>query len=248
MLEQPRTVNPCPVTMALYARNPFVTAAEADAADRAAFIRRTYSHLAGAIAAFVALEYVLLHSALGATLASLMLSGRSSWLVVLLAFMGVSWLADKWARSEASPGMQYLGLGLYTVAQAVLFLPLLGMAMVASSPEVIPMAGIITGLLFLGLTATVFLTRKDFSFMRGILTIAGFVALGVIVCSILFGFNLGLIFSAAMVLFAGGSILYTTSNVLLHYRTDQHVAASLALFSGVMLLFWYVLRLLMSRR
>jgi FtsH-binding integral membrane protein len=64
----------------------------------------------------------------------------------------------------------------------------------------------------------------------------------------IFGFNLGVIFSGAMVLFAGGSILYTTSNVLHHYRTDQHVAASLALFSGVMLMLWYVLRILMSRR
>ena len=234
--------------MSLYAQNPFVTAAEADAADRAAFIRRTYAHLAGAIAAFVGLEYVLLNSALGAQLVNLMLGGRSSWLIVLLAFMGVSWLADKWARSDASPGMQYLGLGLYTVAQAVIFLPLLVIAMVKSTPEVIPMAGIITGLLFAGLTATVFITRKDFSFMRGILAVGGFVALGVVICSLLFGFNLGLIFSGAMVLFAAGSILYTTSNVLLHYRTDQHVAAALALFSGIMLLLWYVLRILSSRR
>jgi len=162
--------------------------------------------------------------------------------------MGVSWIADKWARSDASPAMQYLGLGLYTVAQAVIFLPLMLIAAHRSSPDVIPMAGIITGLLFVGLTATVFLTRQDFSFMRGILTVGGFVALGVIACSLIFGFNLGLIFSAVMVLFAAGSILYTTSNVLLHYRTDQHVAASLALFSGVMLLLWYVLRILMSRR
>ena len=234
--------------MSLYAQNPFVTAAEADAADRAAFIRRTYTHLAGAIAAFIGLEYLLLNSAVGGKLVNLMLGGRSSWIVVLLAFMGVSWLADKWARSDASPAMQYLGLGLYTVAQAVIFLPLLVIAMVQSTPDVIPMAGIITGLLFVGLTATVFITRKDFSFMRGILMVGGFVALGVIICSIVFGFNLGLIFSGAMVLFAAGSILYTTSNVLLHYRTDQHVAASLALFSGVMLLLWYVLRILMSRR
>lgn len=234
--------------MSLYAQNPFTTVADAAAADRAAFIRRTYGHLAGAIAAFIVLEYALLHSSLGGTLIELMLGGRSSWLIVLLAFMGVSWLADKWARSDASPAMQYLGLGLYTVAEAVIFLPLIAIAVFKAGAEVLPMAGIITGLLFAGLTATVFMTRKDFSFMRGILTIGGFIALGVIVCSMLFGFNLGLFFSAAMVLFAGGSILYTTSNVMLHYRTDQHVAAALALFSGVMLLLWYVLRLLMSSR
>lgn len=49
-----------------------------------------------------------------------------------------------------------------------------------------------------------------------------------------------------MVLFAAGSILYTTSNILHHYRADQHVAAALSLFAGVALLFWYVLQVVMS--
>jgi FtsH-binding integral membrane protein len=49
-----------------------------------------------------------------------------------------------------------------------------------------------------------------------------------------------------MILLASGYILYDTSNVLHHYRTDQYVAASLALFAAVALLFWYVLRLLME--
>jgi len=55
---------------------------------------------------------------------------------------------------------------------------------------VIPTAGAITGLLFLGLTVTAFSTRKDFSFLRGALTIGSFVALGIIVCSIFIGFIL----------------------------------------------------------
>ncbi len=228
--------------------NPFVTVADAPSADRARFIRQTYLHLAGAILGFVVLEYLLLHSELGYKLAGLMLGGQYSWLVVLGCFMGVSWLADKWARSEAGPAMQYLGLALYTAAQAVIFLPLMFMAAYHSSPDVIPMAGIITGLLFAGLTATAFMTRKDFSFLRGVLTVGGFVAMGVIVCSILFGFNLGLFFSGAMVLFAAGSILHTTSNIIHHYRPGQHVAASLALFAGVMLLLWYVLQILMRIR
>ncbi len=36
-----------------------------------------------------------------------------------------------------------------------------------------------------------------------------------------------------MVVFASGYILYDTSNVLHHYRTEQYVAASLALFASV---------------
>lgn len=228
--------------------NPFVTVAEAASADRAQFIRRTYLHLAGAILAFVCLEAMLLQMPGIEGLVQKM-TGGMGWLVVLGAFMLVSWLADKWARSDASPAMQYLGLGLYVVAETVIFAPLLYIAIhYSGDPALLPMAAIITGLLFAGLTATVFVTRKDFSFMKGILMVGGFIALGVIICSIVFGFSLGLVFSSVMVLFAGGSILYTTSNIMLHYRTDQHVAASLALFAGVMLLLWYVIRILMSLR
>ena len=110
----------------------------------------------------------------------------------------------------------------------------------------IPTAGLMTLLLVLGITATVFITRKDFSFMRGILSIGSFVALGFIICSMIFGFSLGLVFASVMVLFAAGSVLYTTSNILHHYSTNQHVAASLALFSSVALLFFYILQVLMS--
>jgi FtsH-binding integral membrane protein len=97
-----------------------------------------------------------------------------------------------------------------------------------------------------GITATAFITKKDFSFLGGILTIGGFVALGIIVASIIFGFGLGLIFAGAMAIFASIAILYTTSNLIHRYRTDQYVAASLALFAGVALLFWYLLHILMS--
>lgn len=229
-------------------QNPFLTAADADADERKIFIRRTYLHLAAAILSFVMLEAVLLRLPGIENLIGMMVGGFG-WLITLGAFMAVSWLADKWARSEASQNMQYLGLGLYVAAESVIFLPLLYIAAFkAGDPALIPMAGVITGLLFVGLTATAFMTGTDFSFLRGALMIGGMVAMGVVLCSIIFGFSLGLIFAAVMVLFAGGSILYTTSNIIHHYRTDQHVAASLALFSGVMLLFWYILRILMGSR
>lgn len=227
--------------------NPFLAAADAEPADRALFIRRTYLHLAGAILAFVVLEAALL-SMPGARQLAAKMTGGMGWLVVLVSFMAVSWIADKLARSDAAPSVQYLGLGLYVVAEAFIFLPLMVIAIFYSSPDVVPTAGLITALLFAGLTATAFITRKDFSFLKSILTMGGFVAIGVIVCSLIFGFTLGLFFSAVMVFFAAGSILYTTSNIIHHYRTNQHVAASLALFSGVMLLLWYVLRIVMGSR
>ena len=232
--------------MALNYENPFVSAADADAEERQTFIRRTYLHLAMAIFSFVVLEAVLLNAPGIGGLVDTMIG---NWWAVLLTFVAVSWVADKWARSGVGQGMQYLGLGLYVMAEAVIFVPLLHVVMYrVGDPAIIPMAGIITGLLFVGLTATAFMTGVNFSFLRGALAIGGMVAMGVIICSMMFGFSLGIVFSAAMVLFAGGSILYTTSNIIHEYRTDQYVAASLALFSGVMLLLWYVIRILMAAR
>jgi FtsH-binding integral membrane protein len=219
---------------------------EAAPEARALFIKRTYTHLAMAILAFIGLEIILFQSGLAQAMAQVMVGGKLSWLVVLGAFMIVSWVAEKWARSTTSLGIQYIGLSVYVVAEAIIFVPLLYIAAYFASPDVIPMAAIITGLLFLGLTVTAFTTRKNFSFLGGILKIGSFVALGVIVASILFGFTLGLLFSSIMVAFAAGAILYTTSNIIHEYNTDQHVAASLSLFASVALLFWYVLRILIA--
>ncbi len=230
------------------AANPyesFSTAALAGVDERADFITKTYLHLAGAIGAFVILEALLLQAPFTEPLVQRMMGGRFSWLVVLGLFMGVSWLANSWARSATSITTQYAGLALYVVAEAVIFLPLLFFAR-RLSPDTIPAAGLITLVLFGAMTAIVLITRKDFSFMRSALIFGGIAALGLIVVSIVFNFNLGPIFCVAMVALACGYILYETSNVLHHYHIGQHVAASLALFAAVALMFWYVLRLVMA--
>lgn len=212
---------------------------------KAAFIRKTYAHLGGAIAAFALLEYQLISLGFGEQAMAILATSKWSWLVVLAAFMGVSYVADKWARSGASRELQYAGLGLYVVAEAIIFLPLIYMAEIVA-PGAIQNAALITGALVTGITLTVFTTRKDFSFLRPALTMGGMIALGLIVASIVFGFQLGMFFSAVMIVFAAGHVLYSTSNILHHYQEEQHVAASLALFSGVALMFWYVLRFLMA--
>jgi FtsH-binding integral membrane protein len=233
--------------------NPYRTfgmvAAQAETNERASFIRQTYAHLLGAVLAFAGIEAVLLNTAAAEQLTRLMLSnGQLGWLVVLGAFIGVSYLANHWATSATSVGTQYLGLGLYVVAEAIIFAPLLYIAQTfdVGSGNLLANAVILTGLIFGGLTAIVFMTGADFSFLRTALMVGGIAAMGVIICSAIFGFNLGIIFVAAMLVFASGYILYDTSNVLHHYRIGQHVAASLALFASVALLFWYVVRLLMS--
>jgi FtsH-binding integral membrane protein len=228
--------------------NPYVVAAS-DVDVRAAFIRKTYGHLAGAILAFIVIEAGLMSiPGIHDTVFGLLGTSRGSWLIVLGAFMGVSMLANKWAHGSASLTKQYAGLSLYVVAEAIIFLPLLLIASrMVADPNLIAKAGIITLAMFGGLTLVAFTTKKDFSFLGGMLKIGFCVAFGLIVASIFFqGLNLGIWFSAAMVLLASGSILYSTSNIIHHYQTNQYVAASLSLFASVALLFWYVLRILMA--
>jgi FtsH-binding integral membrane protein len=224
-------------------------AAEAAPSDRAAFIRRTYTLLAAAILAFIAVEAFFFMTPIAGLVASVIFNGGAiGWLLVLGLFMGVSFLANRWAVSETSRATQYFGLVLFIVAEALIFIPLIIVATsVSADGTVLLKAGITTVGLFLGITMTVFITRTDFSFLGPILAIGGFAALGFIVASAIFGFSLGSVFAFIMVAFAGTAILYETSNVLHRFNTRQHVAASLALFASIALLFWYILTIFSSR-
>ena len=212
--------------------------------EKAEFYRKTYMHVAVAILAFGAVEYLLLKTVPLETVLA-MVSGRYIWLAVIGVFWLASMLATKLSFS-LSRNTQYLGLGLYVLIEAVIFLPMLGIASLYA-PQVITQAALVTLFMFAGLTATVFFTNKDFSFLRNIIVIGGFVALGVIVAGSIFGWNLGLWFSLAMVGLASASILYETYNIKNVYNKEQYVGAALQMFASIMLLFWYILRIFLSR-
>jgi FtsH-binding integral membrane protein len=218
--------------------------ASMDLDSRARFVARVYSHVFGAIVAFTAIEIALFTSGVAAMIANV--AFQTNWLVILGAFMLVGWLATRVAHQAETKPLQYAALAMYVVAEAIVFVPLLYIAN-HYAPGVIQSAAVVTLLGFAGLTAIGFMTRRDFSFMGAALRWAGMLALLLIVASVLFGFELGTFFSVAMVGLAGASILYDTSNILLHYPEDRYVGASLQLFASVALMFWYVLRL-MSRR
>ena len=215
-------------------------AADAQLSERVAFIRRTYMHVFASILAFVGLEALFFTTDLHLAITQLV---GGNWILALIGFMVVSFVADKWAHSGGTPGKQYLGLVLYVVFESVIFVPLLFMAQL-QSPNIIPTAAVLTLMVFGGLTFFVLITKQDFSFLRNVLAVGFIAALGIMVCSWLFGFGLGILFVAGMIVLLCGYILYETSNVLHHYHTDQHVGASLALFSSVATLFWYMIRLL----
>jgi FtsH-binding integral membrane protein len=212
---------------------------------QAAFIRKTYMHVALAVLGFILVEAVFLNTPPIVDFALSMASGMT-WLLVLGGFMFATGYLERWAIRSEDRQQQYLALTLYVIVEAFIFVPLLHIAMrMTNDLSIISQAGTVTLFLFSGLTAVVFLTGKDFSFLRSAITVGGFIALGLVVAGMIFGFTMGLWFSVAMVVLAAGSILYQTSNILNNYHKGQYVAASLALFSSLMLLFWYILSIFM---
>ncbi len=226
-------------------RGNVIPAAESGAEARSIFLLRTYAHLFGALSAFALIEIALFKTGIAGRLFESMVG--MPWLLILGAFLIVGWLASATAHRAESLPVQYLALAGYVVAEALLFVPLLYLAD-ARAPGTIATAAYISFAGFAGLTFVAFLTRADFSFFGALLRWGGICAVIAIVAAVIFGFQLGTWFSVAMIAFAGGAVLYDTSRVMHHYPADRHVGASLALFSSITLMFWYVLRLLNSRR
>ncbi len=217
--------------------------AQASASDRSEFIWKTYAHVVGAILAFAAIEMYLFSSGVAQAIAAPL---ANNWLLVLGGFMLVGWGASHVAHRLESTAAQYGAFAVFIVAEAIIFTPLL-YAAIRINPAIIESAAGVTVLGCVGLIATAMITRKDFSFLRGILVWGFFLALAAIVGALLFGFHLGTWFSVAMIGFAGAAVLYDTSNIMHHYPQDRHVAAAMSLFASIALMFWYVLQLFLSR-
>ncbi|MEP0262818.1 Bax inhibitor-1 family protein [Dokdonia sp.] len=214
---------------------------------RVAFYRKTYTHVALAVLLFIVVEILFFQSPAIVNFAASLIGGWS-WLLLLGAFMFVTNYAENLALKSQDKNTHYIALGIYVVAEAFIFIPMLLFALQAvDGVQMLQQAAVMTIALFAGLSTIVFVTKKDFSFLKSILAIGFFAALGLIVAGTLFGFDLGLWFSVAMVLLAAGSILYSTSNMIHKYEEEQYVAAALGLFASLMLLFWYILRIFMSR-
>lgn len=211
--------------------------------DRSDFIWKCYAHVIGAILAFAGIEAYFFSSGIAERIALPMLN---NWWMVLGAFILAGWGASHVAHRVESKNAQYAAFAAFIVVEALIFAPMLYIASI-TAPDVIDSAAGVTILGCAGLIATAMITRKDFSFLRGMLVWGFFLALAAIVGSLIFGFQLGTWFSVAMIGFAGAAVLYDTSNIMHHYPQDKYVAASMQLFASIALMFWYILRLFMSR-
>ena len=221
--------------------------------ERVAFLRRTYAHLGGALILWAVATGLFMQSELSLRYVMWVGQGGFNMLLVFGGFLAAGYAAQAMATSQSSRVMQYAGLGLEIAAFTLLTQPVLWYALILSKStadfhNLVAQAAVVTGVIFGGLTATVFITKKDFSFLRGALTIATFAMIGIAIASMLFGFHMGIIWSAAVILLMAGYILFQTSLVMAHFPVGYHVAAALMLFSSVATLFIHVLRILAEMR
>jgi FtsH-binding integral membrane protein len=221
--------------------------------DRVSFLRKTYAHLGLALIGFAAIAGGMMRFAPELSLRFSAFAFRG-WnvLFTLIAFLLVGYAAERLARSQTSRGLQYLGLVLGVALYGLLLQPLLWRLLIQfggrGAPTILAQSIIVTLTIFVGLTATVFVTKKDFSFLRGVLVISLFAAIGIAFAGAIFGFQLGMIYSAFVILLMGGYVLYETSMVMRDFPPTEHVAAALMLFSTIATMFFHILRLIMSLR
>jgi len=237
--------------------------------DRVNFLRKTYGLLGISLIVFAAITAGMMRFATSTSwgFSKWAWSGPWNWILILVLFMAVGWIAQKLAFSQTSRGLQLTGLGLFVTAEALLLQPLLWYVIIrfgnraeifqngvlqphlsSTGASLILEAALITLVIFIGLTVTVFVTKKDFTFLRGALMIGSFAMLGIILASAIFGFHLGALFLGFGIIVLSGYILYQTSLAMSYFPPTAYVAAALMLFSTVATLFWYVLQLLMSLR
>ncbi len=226
-----------------------IPAVNAPESDRASFVAKVYQHVALALVAFVAFEVVLFVTGIAETMRDFFFgSGGFAWLALLGGVMIIQNFASKAAANLTDPGAQYMGLFGTAFGQALIFAPFLSFVFATDGAGPVAQAAIVTGIGFAMLTAIGLFTRKDLSFLRPLVMWGFGLALIAIVGAVIFNFQLGVWFSLAMIGVSGASILYQTQTIVRRYPIGAHVAAAIGLFSALMTMFWYVLRLFMSRR
>ncbi len=215
--------------------------AQASVEDRSEFIWKTYAHVVGGLLAFAAVLAYFVSSGIAESIFN---AAMGNWWIFLGGFILVSWGASHVAHTIESKPMQYAAYALLVVAEAVIFSPLVLLAL--QFPGMLDSAVGVTLVGCVGLIAVAMITRKDFSFLRGILIWGFFLALLAIGASMIFGAQLGTWFSVAMIGYAGAAVLYDTSNIMHHYPQDRYVAAAMSLFASIALMLWYVLQFFLA--
>ena len=216
------------------------TAAEASVSERLGFIRKVYALF------FAAILFAIGGVVLGFNSPSLMLAiAQHPWITLLLLMGGVIGAS----AVRHMPGINLAAFFGFTTFTGVVISPLLYYVS-ATNPASILQAGVLTVGIFGGLTAYVFVSKKDFSFLRGMVWVGLIVVvLGGLLNALIIGSS-GLSFAlaaAALILFSG-FVLYDTSNIIRRYPTNEYIAGAMDLYLDAFNIFLALIRILNGGR
>lgn len=216
------------------------TAAEASVAERMGFIRKVYSLF------FVGILFGIGGVALGFTFPALMeMVARSPWIMLLVLLGGV--LGAQAVRHV--PGVNLFALFGFTTLTGIVISPLMFWVYL-NNPVSLVQAGVLTVGIFGGLTAYAFISKRDFSFMRGMLVTGLIVIILAALLNIFLVGSSAVGFAVAVValLLFSGFVLYDTSNIIRRYPTNEYVSAALALYLDAFNIFLALIRILNAGR
>ena len=209
---------------------------QAAVSDRMAFIKKVYSLLG------LSLLTGILASAFTLNNHSFLITVDQYYWGFVIAEIAVLLLC-LWKRKAATLG--FVLLFTFTILSGVTVSPL-----IFAYKHVAFQAAALTVVAFCGLTAYVFVSKKDFSFLGGILWVGIILMVVGGLLNVFFfkSFNLQYFMAWIGVFLFSGFILYDTSNIIRKYNTDEYIAGALSLYLDILNLFIHLLIILGGRK
>jgi modulator of FtsH protease len=241
-------------------------AAEPLGAQRVAYLRKVYGLLAGS--AFTAIAAGMVTMSIGTPEpATLMSTGEAVMVSPFMAMMinnpglryasfallfGATFVASWVSKVKVLNVIALFGVaGLmgFELAPMAFFAQMMAGLGHTMSGNPVRDAFLMVGAVFIGITAYIFITRKDFSYLRASLSMG----VGVVFCACLLTFVFqSEVFSLAVAsvgaLLSMGMLLYVTSYIFRNSEMDDPVGDALALLVQLRNLFMFLLRIFMSSR
>ncbi len=234
-----------------YAANHYGTmpAAQAAEAERVAFLKQVGLKTFGSLM-ITAVAAVAMMTAIANVSA---LSHRYVALAVMLGgIYGAQFIGNRMTAS-ADSGTRTMGFVLGSALSGIALSYVVASAAIVSASafgnpyNLILQAGGLVFLTMLGMVAYLMSGPKELNWLRAGLSVLFLPMLGLMAVMWFFpvGGAFGLIFSGLFVLVSAGSLLYSLNQVMHQMPTSMSTAAAFSISTGIVILFWNILALLM---
>jgi len=190
---------------------------------------------------YMLLSLTLIFSAMTAGVSMLVNPPPMTGLICSIAAIALLWFVlPRMAHSSAGIGVVFLVTGLLGFGLG----PILNAYLAINGGQIIGLALGGTGVIFMGLSGYVLMTRKDFSFLGGFLVVGFLVILVAALANIFMAIPaLQLAISAAVIFIMSGFILFDTSRII-HGGETNYVLATVSLYLSIYNIFVSLLQIL----